>query len=139
MKGVLFFLLCPVCVCAQRYQLTDHQSISPEWVSWSAYRPVVFPSVQLAMQPDKKNPYTTIYLVRDDKGDFQHILIQTDHFGGCQFIALHSSLYELLQCGQKNRLLLEDCLRNIDQWFLPSEKTDRLLACLLARINDCIR
>lgn len=124
---------------AQRYQIVEHHTIAPEFVSWSAYRPVVFQSLPLFTKPDKKNPYTSIYLVRDDKGDWHHMLIQTDPSGGCQFIAMHSSLYDLFQCGSKNRLLLEECLINIDQWMLPSEKTDRLLACLIERINDCMR
>ncbi|MFM7710081.1 MAG: hypothetical protein ACKO5C_04135 [Ferruginibacter sp.] len=139
MKFVLFFLLIPACVCAQRFQLFDHYTIGPELVSWSAYRPVVFQSVSLSPRPDKQNPYTSIHLVRDDKGDWHHLLIQTDPSGGCQFIAMHSSLYDLFQCGSKNRLSVEECLMKIDQWLLPSEKTDRLLACLLERINECKR
>jgi hypothetical protein len=130
-------------IAAQQFYRTGQISIDPAQVIIENYFQVSLPIAKTERsgrdQFDRRNPYTGIFMISDDKKKNYHILYQTDFLGRLSYLALSVNLLSVFNRKEKPMAPFNKCLMYDNEYFTSIQVTETMVKCILERLAFCAR
>ncbi len=86
---------------------------------------------------DVNNVDTYTQILQDERENIYHILYQTDFSGHIKFMALSNNLTDYFKCNNFPLNKLYGCFKKSEDDFLPSDISNKIISCIIARLNSC--
>lgn len=87
----------------------------------------------------RKNPYTFLQLISDERKSVYHILYQTTFTGELLYIGCSNNLYGLFSKKEKPLVLFNNCMNEAMEEMASMRIIDRVVDCILSRLAYCMR
>jgi histidinol phosphatase-like enzyme len=137
-KYILIFFLLIAKAYGQRFAKTNETITPPGNIIISNYFPIEWSSIEPVKSLfDINNNYTYMVIVSDKQDGIYHILYQTDFSGNIIYIGLSNNLTDFFYCTNHPMTGLFSCVKKNDGMFLPAEISEKIISCIISRLNCC--
>lgn len=126
---------------AQEFTRVSSATVPPQQVMPDQFTVVRLP-VTLTDDPksnrfDNGNPYTYLEFIQDRRGRTHQLLYQTGFTGNMLFLAYSNSLSPVFGRKDKPMFMFQSCIRGIRDVFSSSGVIEKLIQCVVDRLNYC--